>query len=424
MRTRHRVAAILCGLALAAALAYLPFLTLPFISDDYLQVHLARRYGPVSGWASLMADSLYRCRATSLVLTWWTERWFGLTPAVFLSSSLLLHIFNTWLVFALGWWKPIGWRLSAVAAAFFAVQQGHQEAVVWYAAVHEPLVFLFGVGSVLLWIGWLQGRRWCYPLALAAFALALFSKESAVALAPVFGLLAWHQRRSLRSAATALPQAAMAAVYAASIFLQQTGHLHFNDGTFSLAGPVWLTLPNSFARLFWIWGLFSLLVLRLSGQWDRWWPVVRAASIWMALTLLPYSFLTYMPRVPSRHTYLATAGLSLVVAAGLLAFREKARARWVTAALAAVIAVHQCGYLWTRKYAQFAERAEPTEALLRYARESAGPTRVHCFPYGMGLAQVALEVAAGTTLQEAPAAEDAFCMGEHEPPSTAAGGGN
>ena len=38
-------------LASLAVLAYLPALDSPFISDDYVQIDLARHYGPVSGWA-------------------------------------------------------------------------------------------------------------------------------------------------------------------------------------------------------------------------------------------------------------------------------------------------------------------------------------------------------------------------------------
>ena len=33
------------------------------------------------------------------------------------------------------------------AAAFFAVHEGHQEAIVWYSAISELLVFFFGLGS-------------------------------------------------------------------------------------------------------------------------------------------------------------------------------------------------------------------------------------------------------------------------------------
>src|SRR6185436_7522421 len=124
--------ALVVGLSL---LAYLWAFEVPMIADTYVQIRLARDFGPVSGWSSLAADALYRCRATSLVLTYWTERLFGLNPSAFNLSSLLFHIFNSWLVFALGCWRVIGWRVSAVAACYFAVCQQHQEAVIWYAAL-------------------------------------------------------------------------------------------------------------------------------------------------------------------------------------------------------------------------------------------------------------------------------------------------
>src|SRR6266511_3272483 len=135
-------AMVMAGLAF---LAYLRALGLPFISDDYVQIHFAREYGPVSGWAALSLDPLYRCRATSLLLTHWTECLFGLNPLAFRLSSLLLHIANCWLVLALGFWKPIGWRLAWFASAFFAINEGHQEAVIWYAALPELLVFFFAL---------------------------------------------------------------------------------------------------------------------------------------------------------------------------------------------------------------------------------------------------------------------------------------
>ena len=66
---RRRLLLILAALGL---LAYLPALALPLLSDDYTQIWLGRRYGPVSGWRDLALDALYRCRATSILLTHWT----------------------------------------------------------------------------------------------------------------------------------------------------------------------------------------------------------------------------------------------------------------------------------------------------------------------------------------------------------------
>src|SRR6478672_6181535 len=70
-------------LAALAVLAYARSLALPLISDDYLQIALGRQYGPVTGWKAVAADALYRCRETSLILTWWTERLFGVNTTAF-----------------------------------------------------------------------------------------------------------------------------------------------------------------------------------------------------------------------------------------------------------------------------------------------------------------------------------------------------
>ncbi len=374
-------------------MAYLPAQFLPFISDDYIQIALAREYGPVSGWAALAADPLYRSRATSLVLTWWTERVFGADPLVFNLSSLLLHILNSWLVLALGFWRVIGWRTAAVAAVFWAVYEGHQEAVIWYAALPEQLVFFFTLSSLLLWLRWLErGRRgggWWGSL--VCFVLALASKESGVMLAAVLPLtLVFHAERRRAARLAWIPHAALAALYAGLIFAASGQHGHFHDGTFSLQAPFALTITNSIGRMLWFWGLLSLIALAVTKARARW-PLAAAAGVWAVMALAPYSFLTYMPRVPSRHTYLASVGLALVVAAAFLTCAGRWR-RWAPAALAAVILLHNWGYLWIRKQAQYVERAEPTEHLVRYARGVPGPIFVECFPYAPEIAVRALEL--------------------------------
>ena len=90
----------------------------------------------------------------------------------------------------------------------------------------------------------------------------------------------------------------------------------------------------------------------------------------MVVSLLPYSFLTYMPVVPSRHTYLAGVGLSLIVAAGFVALREQPGSRRsVVAGVALLILLHNFSYLWIRKQRQYIERAEPTELLVENLRD-------------------------------------------------------
>jgi hypothetical protein len=385
--------AVLAALAVLCVVPYLRALGLPYISDDYLQVWLGRHYGPVAAWPDLAGDALYRCRATSIVLTYWTERFFGLTPLAYNLSSLLLHIFNTWLVFALGMWRPIGWRVSAVAAAFFAIYEGHQEAVIWYAAIPELLVFFFSLASLLLWMLWLRSSRRLYAAgSFFLFLLALLSKEPGVAVVPLLLLPVWTERVPLRRwLGPWLAFAATAGAYTLMTFAGKDGHQHFHDGTFSLSAPVALVMANSMARMMWIWGLAALAAVA-AWRVRRWRGLLLLALGWGIITLLPYSFLTYMPRVPSRHTYFASAALGWIVAAGLLTVMERWR-RSAVVALMALMLVHNSAWIWTRKQHQFLERAAPTENFLSFVRENKGEIYVHCFPYHDSLAVIAAEVA-------------------------------
>lgn len=369
---------------------------LPFIADDYLQIELGRQYGPITGWHQLLQDPLYRCRALSLVVTHWTEQVFGLSAFAFYFSSLVLHIFNTLLIALFGLLKPIGWSISIATAAFFAVSEIHHEAVMWYSALPELQVFFFVVGSFLCWVLYLENSRRppsLYWAALAGFLLALFSKESAVAFVglQVLGLAVCAGARP-KDALGILPFAAIAAVYFWLAWNSRSAHQHFNDGTFSLAAPFWLTLVNTTARMLWIYGLLAVSALAAwNGRMGI--RVTSAALAWMVIALLPYSFLLYMHRVPSRHTYLASAGLALLTGAAAVSFyRRFPHRKLAVAGLAAIIIFGNAGYIWTRKQRQFAARAAPTEALLEALRISDAPVVVECFPYPLGLVHTVMRV--------------------------------
>jgi hypothetical protein len=388
-------------LAALAVLAYAPAQSLPFISDDYVHIQLARGFGGPDGWPDLLRDPLYRCRAVSNVVSYYVDRWFGVEPFAFNLTSLLMHIGNTFLVAALGMWRPIGWRVSIPAAAFFAVAEGHQEAVIWFAASPELNVFTFVLLAFLFWVKWLQDERRpavLYAGALLAFLAALFSKESAVAFVGLqaAGIL-YSERTRPRDWLAIAPFAAMSAVYFLLAWSARSTHLHFNDGTFSVSAPFWITLPNSLLRMLWIWGVAALAVLWGFRRKAAVLPVLGIALLWAVITLFPYSFLTYMPRVPSRHTYLPSLGLALLVgaAAAVLYAELWPRRRAVVALLAAAVIAHNAGYLWTRKQHQFRERARITTELVELARRTNGPILVECFPRALTIAEQAVELEAG-----------------------------
>ncbi len=388
---------LVAGLAGLAALPYLRALWLPFISDDHLQVLLSRQYGPISGWPSLLSDPLYRTRATSLLLTHWTELLTGFSPFLFHLSSLALHVVNTWLVLSLGVWTMVGRRTAAFAAAFFAVYEGHQEAVMWYAALPELLVFTFGLSAFLGWVLWIQSdcrrTRWLI-LALSLYILALFSKESGALVAPLLILpVAFRPALWKKTLPAAALFAALAAASFGAIYGARSGVLHFHDGAFALDAPFARTIVYSGARLLWFWGLLGLAALAMLR---RGLPILALAAAWILIAFLPYSFLTYMPFVPSRHTYFASAGLALMVAAGFLALADRMRGlRWAPATIAAVIVLHNAGYVWTKKQAQYRQRAEPIQAVIRAARSTNGPVYLRDFPYPFPAAVAAVVIEAG-----------------------------
>jgi hypothetical protein len=379
---------------------------MPLIADDYLQILLGREYGSPTGWSELFADALYRCRAVSLAITYWTDYFFGVEPLIYNASSLLVHLVNVLLVAALGVWRAIGWRVSIVAAAFFAVAEGHQEAVVWYSALPELTVFTFIVAALLCWIRWLQSDDRpvvLYVCAQFLFLLALGSKESAVCLVGLQALvIGFHDWRKPKTWLALLPFVLLSCGYFLAALAARSDHLHFNDGTFSLSAPFWLTIANSTIRMLWIWGLVALGFLWLADRPQaRHWTLL--GLCWAVVALLPYSFLIYMDRVPSRHTYLPSVALALVVAAaGVLLWErlsEKRRLVWVTT-LSSVVLLHNLAYLWTKKLRQYHDRAAPTEELIRLARETPEPIVVECFPYGPEAAELALVVGAGLSKQQ------------------------
>ncbi len=366
MTTSLRIA-VLGGIVLLAILTYLPFLGLPPQQDDYLQRELAERYGLPSGWSALAQDPLYRCRATSILLTAATLELFGASTLVMNASTLLLHGINVVLVGLLGSCRWIGWRLSLAAAFVFAAGERHHEAVVWYAALHEPLVLIFILIAVLCLIQRLEGgsRLWWGGVAMG-WLLALLSKESGVVLAallPAIALMYGHRK-------TALALLAVGALTTGGYFLlahaQRSHHQHFNDGTFQFGLHFLPTLAASTVRGLWIWGGLALITLAI--LWRKVDVKIPAlGAVWLVGGLLPYAFLTYMPRIPSRHHYVASVGGAILIALAFWLFLDSRRNQRLTAAiLACAFIAHNWGYLWVSKKPQFAWRAAVIEGFVDF----------------------------------------------------------
>ncbi len=380
---------ILLLLALAVC-SYLPSLRLPFISDDYEQIPMARQFS-AAGWAPLWHDTALRTRATYMFLSASLDARFGFTPVPFYAASILLHVMCVLLVYGMCAWREIPPAVAFWAACFFAVFEGHQEAVMWVAASNELLVFLFGMSAWVCWVKWLQGPNWkWYAVALLAFLLGVASKESIWVFPVLMALpLLWDQSLWRRGLAGITPFALIAAVYIVWVWMSRVAAPGYDDNRFALGAGWFVVALNSLWRLIRIWGIPAIALL--------WWrrdaadrKAIWIAGGWMMLGLLPYSFLTYQSYVPSRHTYLASVGLAVLVgtAANRLALEQRYRMLW---SVALVTLACNAEIIWVKKMSQFRERAEPSELLTRAGVAAAGPVYVDCTPLGDKIATWVLQ---------------------------------
>ena len=392
-----------------AICAYLPVFQLPFIADDYVMIPLARSYA-AQNWVPLWHDVDWRTRAVYMFLTAAVDRAFWFAPQPFYAVNILLHALCAALVYAAGLWMELGFTAAFWAACFFAIQEGHQEAIMWVSASHELLVFLFGMAAWICWVKWLQQGSWrWYAAALAAFLVALGSKESAWAFPLLMVIPALAERRKLgRAAKGLLPFFFLVAVYVAWIWFSRVAKPGYGDIRFSLSAPWPIVVLKSFWRLMFVWGLAAAAVLVwIGGRSGR--RKIWIASAWMVAGILPYSFLTYMTQIPSRATYIASAGLALLAGCAAERLLENRRQTLLIALSAVVLAVN-LEILWVKKMAQFRERAEPSELLKQEAAQASGPLSIECTPLMPIVAQLVVEQAGKQAVFSPQARQEDHCF--------------
>jgi len=409
-RTRRRFplsrVAILFGLAI---LVYLPALGIPFIVDDYDQIPLARQFA-AQGWMPLFYNHELRARATYMFLSAGLDRVFGFSPIIFHLASVLINALCVLLVYSSGVWGEIGETTAFWAAAFFAIQEGHQEAIVWPAAAGDLLVFLFGMAAWICFVKWLQGAssKW-YALAIAAFLFAIASKESVWAFAALMLLpVLFDKKLWRRGFAGAAPFLATAAGYVIWTWSSRVAGAGYHDVRFSLSAPWFRILMESWWKLLFVWGFAAIGILLWTKKRSDW-RIGIAASIWMIAGLFPFCFLTYMMQVPSRLTYIATAGLAWLVGAAAARLQGQHRNRALAAFCAVTLAVN-LEILWVKKMAQFRERAEPSELFRRAGEESDGTVRIKCDPLPDFTSAHVLESVGAKAVFEPGFKEDGTCF--------------
>lgn len=183
-----RTAPHIVFIACTAIVAFVPFsitIGAPLVHDSYTHVGEAA----TETWRQVRAffthpsggDLFYRPLG---YLSYWLDfRWAGYDPFRWHLWSVIFHVVNTCLVYALATQLAFSRFAAVVAALVFALHGSRAEAVSWVAARFDLLACFFVLLSLLSLNKWVQTRRprWYAAMIFGAL-LAVLSKESAYCL--------------------------------------------------------------------------------------------------------------------------------------------------------------------------------------------------------------------------------------------------
>ena len=378
MNPRARLVVLVPCLALLAALAFGRALEAPFFWDDDALIVTNPWLGTPGGvprfflpafWRGISFAEDYRpveMLSYSLDHAFWRTR-----PAGFHLTNLLVHVFNCAALVTLAWLLFENAHAAALAGLLFAVHPMHSEPVVWIQNRSELLAAAFSLACMCAFLRWARDTRGgagLYACALAAFALALLSKENAAILPLLLASLLAVAVPARRGAWRGLAPFLALAVLFAAVKLGLLSHSRPSPATALLAGayprltvvattlalylgmllfparfcldrllkvPV---LPPEAAPLLALAAISLVFAAAFRGLVRR-----RPWGVALALTLLPLLpasnivFLSGRPLSEGR-LYLASAGFCLGAALSIDRAARRPAARRLAAALAASLA--------------------------------------------------------------------------------------
>jgi hypothetical protein len=381
------------GLAVLTIGVFASVPTFEFVSYDdpwYITTnsHITAGLSWTGVWWAFTSGSLFYWHP----LTWLSHmadvQVFGLWPGGHHLTSLILHILNTLVLFAvLRHATATTWR-SALVAALFAVHPLHVESVAWVAERKDVLSTLFFLLTIQNYLAYTRDptRRKFITVALI-FAMGLMAKPMLVTLPVVLVLLdVWPLHRVTirtdlwRCVTEKIPLLVLALVVAVATVWVQTevgavGTLQqlpvyfrvvnaivaYASYVWQMVWPVGLavfypyppTLPPTGTIVAAAVFVAAVTVLAIRGAGRR--PYLLVGWAWYLVTLLPVIGLIQAGDqvMADRFTYVPLVGLFIVCAWGaadIVAWRPAVRPLVATAAVAAVIAsavaAHQQVQYW------------------------------------------------------------------------------
>jgi tetratricopeptide (TPR) repeat protein len=341
----RRIFALGAVLALSCVI-FLPTLRYSFVYDDYEQIVINPRltawsylpgYFTTHLWAHspLAAPNFYR----PAFMIWLRLVYVSLGPPSWAWHlvSVLMHVAATACVFLLI--RRLGgeFRSATLAAVLFGIHPIHTEAVAWISSVSEPLVTIFLVCSVYLYV---VRKGPISFLSLLFATLAAFTKEVGI-LAPALILAYEGSRSRLKEGALGAAPYLLPVLLFLAMRINALGNAVSGVPPNMSVGEMVLTWPRvllSYAvHLLWpvhlsvayeipagtaLWPLVLLIAVLAGLLWTlrHCSPNCRFGAAWTAITLLPALALRYLfvgDYVHDRYLYLPSAGLAIMAAAFL-----------------------------------------------------------------------------------------------------------
>jgi tetratricopeptide (TPR) repeat protein len=299
----------------AAAIAYLPALSGPFLFDDRGLERFLSAPAPLS----VLFQRLARVVATLSHLA--EARLFGPNPAVFHATNILLHLLNGLLV-----WRIVETLLArrgpvsgmdrfaaAAAAGLYLLHPIGSEAVAYISSRSELLCVFFSYSAFSVFLGSREGQPMGLGRAIAVMlllGLGVLSKEPAVAMVGVFAVfdVLDGERPSLRPllGRWKLYVPLLAGGAAVALRLYRTLSREGSAGVSSKNAPLDYLLTQF--EVFW---QYLRLILVPAGQnLDHAYPVAKApGSVWTWLGLAALGALVFAAWRERRRYPLALFGL-------------------------------------------------------------------------------------------------------------------
>lgn len=311
-------------------ISYANALNIGFWTDDYDFLETAGRLDWLAYLQTYFDPRLqwHWYRPLQGVAWWMGYTLFGIEPQGHHAAQVFLHVANTLLLFALVARITRRWRAAFLGALLYETLPVYGLAV-WWPGVADPLVAVFFLLTLWLWMNYLEQRVWWrFTLAYLSFVATLFSKEIGVVL-PVVLLLAdrWLVRQplSLRSLfqryilflLTLFVYGLLELrVLTYGVFTQQLGygvggHIFFSliHHLTALAFPWGMPSPLNY-----LWLLIALAFFAYTAHRRGW--LILFLGTTMILTMLP--ILPFHPNIASAARYLYLPLMGSMVGLGFL----------------------------------------------------------------------------------------------------------